>query len=65
MIDRKDKIEMVLKPARFCGTDTQEAAQAWLRLVRELEFMTEPEARQPRFKGLLNAINIAATNDQS
>ena len=60
---RKDKIELVLKQAqKLSGC---EAAIAWQRLRRELEFMSEPEARPPRFARLLRAIWVAATNEQS
>jgi len=60
---RKDKIELVLNQSqKLYGND---AAQAWRRLCRELEFMTEPESRMPRFKGLLHALWIAASNDQT
>ncbi len=62
--DRKGEIEQVLKQARKnLGTD--ESSFAWHRLCRELANMTEPEARMPRFKGLLRAIWVAATNEQS
>lgn len=63
MTDRKDRLENVLKQAeRLDGT---EAIQAWRRLCRELSAMTEPEARMPRFNGLLHALWIAASNDQT
>lgn len=61
--DRKEKIEQVLAKAKeldFC-----DAADAWERLCVELEAMTEPEARPPRFAGLLRAVWVAATNEQS
>ncbi len=64
--NRKDKIEQVLAQARKIddGTDA-EVVQAWRRLCRELEFMTLPESRPPRFAGLLRAVWVAATNEQS
>lgn len=62
-IDRKERLENVLTQAE--RLDGLEAIQAWRRLCRELSFMTEPEARMPRFNKLLNALWIAASNDQS
>lgn len=61
--DRKDKVEAVLVQAQ--KLDGHEAVQAWRRLCRELEFMTQPEARMPRFNPLLHALWIAASNDQT
>lgn len=61
--DRKDKIEQTLVQAQ--KLDGLEAIQAWRRLCRELEHMTQPEARMPRFNGLLHAVWIAASNDQT
>jgi hypothetical protein len=61
--DRKDRVEMVLAKAQRLGGD--EAAQAWGRLCRELGNMAHPEARMPRFNGLLHACWIAASNDQT
>lgn len=68
--DRKDKIEQVLKQALKVdsGPSPQrdaEIVQAWRRLCRELGHMTHPEARMPRFNGLLHAVWIAASNDQT
>lgn len=63
-IDRKGKIEQVLIWASNQG-DSQGDAMAWQRLCRELEFMTTPEAKPPRFNNLLRAIWVAATNEQS
>jgi len=62
-MNRKDQVEMVLKQAQ--KLDGEEAVQAWRRLCRELEFMSHPEARMPRFKKLLHACWIAASNDQT
>jgi hypothetical protein len=64
MKDRKDEIELVLAQAQKLIGDP-EASVAWHRLCRELEGMTQPEARPPRFAGLLRSIWIAATNEQS
>lgn len=64
MSERKERIEMVLVQAQK-AVGTEEAALAWQRLCRELEFLTEPEARMPRFSGLLRAVWVAATNEQS
>ncbi len=61
--DRKDKLEMLLSQAE--KLDGTEAIQAWRRLCRELGHMTHPEARMPRFHGLLHAVWIAASNDQT
>lgn len=61
--DRKDRVELVLATAR--KLDGDEAVQAWRRLCRELEFMTEPEATMPRFNALLHACWIAASNDHT
>jgi nitrate reductase alpha subunit len=61
--NRKDKIELVLAQAQ--KVDGTEAIQAWRRLQRELGHMTHPEARMPRFKQLLHAVWIAASNDQT
>ena len=63
--DRKDKIEQVLKQAQKADVTPEEAQRAWHRLCRELSHMTEPEARMPRFNGLLRSIWVAATNEQS
>lgn len=63
--DRKDKVEVVLKAARNIAHAPLETNQAWLRLCRELDFMVQPEARMPRFNTLLNAVWIAATNEQT
>lgn len=67
--DRKDKIEQVLKQAQKidsgCALGEAEMVQAWRRLCRELEHMTNPESRMPRFNGLLHAMWIAASNDQT
>lgn len=64
-IDRKTAIEQVLREARKVGSSTHEMEQAWLRLIRELEFMCDPEASMPRFKGLMHSLWIAATNDHT
>lgn len=65
--DRKDKIEKVLKQAQELegANGYLASAQAWGRLCRELGNLTHPEARMPRFNTLLNAIWIAASNDQT
>lgn len=63
--DRKTSIENVLREARKVGSDEHEMCQAWLRLCRELEFMTDPEARMPRFNSLMHSLWIAATNDHT
>lgn len=61
-MDRKGQIEMTLVQAeRLVGTE--EAPIAWQRLCRELRFMSEPEARMPRFSNLLRTVWIAATNE--
>jgi hypothetical protein len=62
-LDRKDKVELLLAQAE--KLDGNEAIQAWRRLVRELGHMTHPESRMPRFNGLLHAVWIAASNDQT
>lgn len=62
--DRKARIEQVLTQAQK-AVGTGEASLSWQRLCRELESMTEPESRMPRFNGLLKAVWIAATNEQS
>ncbi len=64
-IDRKSAIENVIREARKHSVDINECEQSWLRLLRELEFMCEPESRMPRFNQLLNALWIAASNDHS
>lgn len=61
--DRKDRVELVLAQAQ--KLDGPEAVQAWRRLCRELEHLTQPEARMPRFNALLHATWIAASNDQT
>lgn len=63
--DRKDKIETVLAQAEKLYLSDSEMVQAWLRLCRELGHMAHPEARMPRFNGLLHAVWIAASNDQT
>jgi len=63
--DRKDKIEQVLKEVQKSDVTPEEAQRAWHRLCRELGNMAEPEARMPRFNGLLRSIWVAATNEQS
>ena len=63
--DRKGKIENVIRQAVKLEIDEHEMALAWHRLCVELEHMAEPEARPPRFNRLLDAIWIAATNEQS
>lgn len=63
LLVRKDSIEMVLTQAE--KVDGTEAIQAWRRLCRELGHMTHPEACMPRFKTLLHAVWIAASNDQT
>lgn len=62
--DRKTKVEQVVMQANAL-IGTKGAALAWIRLCNELEFMIEPEARMPRFNGLLRAVWVAATNEQS
>lgn len=64
MSDRKDRIELVLVQAQKQMDGTAEV-QAWRRLCRELEHMTQPEERMPRFDTLLHALWIAASNDQT
>lgn len=61
--DRKEKIELVLTQA--LNLDGDDAVQAWRRLCRELDNMTHAESRPPRFNGLLHAVWIAASNDQT
>jgi hypothetical protein len=63
--DRKTKIEQTLAQAQKLSLDYNETRQAWCRLCRELEFMSDPEAKTPRFNGLLHAIWIASTGDLS
>jgi hypothetical protein len=63
--DRKTKIENTLAELEKVLASETETRQAMLRLKRELEFMCLPEARMPRFKGLLHAIWIAFSNDQT
>ena len=63
--DRKTAIESTLKAMRKVSGHPNDCQQAWLRLVREMEFMADPEARMPRFKGLMHAVWIAATNDHT
>ena len=63
--DRKTQIEYTATQAEKLTASKDEMAQAWMRLTRELVNMTHPEARSPRFSALLNAIWIAATNDQT
>lgn len=55
---RKDKIEKVLRRAE--KHDSIGSAEAWRRLCRELENMTHPEARTPKFKDLLRCLWKAA-----
>lgn len=62
---RKDQVEQVLKQANKIAHDAHETSQAWLRLCRALEGMIEPEARMPRFKELLDAVWVAATNEEA
>lgn len=61
--DRKGQVEMVLEQAQ--KLDGHEAVQAWRRLCRELDAITQPESRMPRFDKLLHACWIAASNDQT
>lgn len=61
--DRKTRIELTVRQARKLSG--LEAALAWDRLWTQLEAMCEPEARAPRFNGLLRAIWAAATNEPS
>jgi len=63
--DRKDRLELVLKQALKAKGCEDEEVQAWRRLCRELCHMTDPEAKMPRFNGLLHAIWVAASNDQT
>lgn len=61
--DRKTRIELTVGQAqKLSGFD---AAVAWRQLWKNLEGMCEPEARPPRFNGLLRAIWAAATNEPS
>lgn len=62
--DRKTRIEQVVRQSNAL-IGTSEAALAWVRLCNELEAMTQPESRMPRFAGLLRAVWVAATNEQS
>lgn len=62
--DRKTQIEQAVFASNAL-VGTGEAAVAWNRLCNELEAMTQPEARPPRFDALLRAIWVAATNEQS
>lgn len=64
-VDRKTRIESTLIQARKIAADSNATRQAWLRLIRELEFMSDPEAKMPRFNPLLHAVWIAATGDQT
>lgn len=64
-IDRKTAIENTLRQLDKTAVSQHECEQIAMRLKRELEFLCEPEARMPRFKGLLNAVWIAVSNDQS
>lgn len=64
-IDRKTKIEQTLRQANKISEDVWESHRAWVRLCNELGNMVEPESRMPRFNGLLNAVWVAATNEQS
>lgn len=63
--DRKDKIEQVLTAATRVAESETESLVAWNRLCKELENMTLPEARMPRFHALLRAIWVATTNEAS
>lgn len=64
-IDRKATIESLIKQARKVSWSPHECQQSWLRLIREMEFMTDPETMMPRFNRLTHAIWIAATNDHT
>lgn len=64
-IDRKTKIDRTAAEAQKLCDDNNEIRQAWFRLIRELEFMSDPEAKMPRFNQLLHAIWIAASGDQT
>jgi hypothetical protein len=61
---RKDKIENVLAQCERIES-AEGVNQAWIRLCRELRFLSDPESRPPRFEHLLHAVWIAASNDQS
>ncbi len=63
MTDRKERVEQTLTQAR--KLDREDAALAWQRLCLELEALTHPESKMPRFDGLLRAVWVAATNEQS
>lgn len=63
--DRKSAIENIVKEARKVATSSHEMEQAWLRMVRELEFMCEPEARMPRFNSLIHSLWITVSNDHT
>lgn len=65
MSTRKDEIEKVVRNGKRILISTGESALAWRRFMDELEAMTEPEARNPKFAGILRAIWAAATNEQS
>ena len=62
--DRKEAIDLVILQAENLA-GTSEASLAWNRLCREMRSLSDPEARPPRFAGLLRAVWIAATNEQS
>lgn len=62
-VDRKTRLEQTLRPMRRISGNPNDGHQAWLRLLRELEFMSEPESRMPQFNKLLGAIWTAATNE--
>lgn len=61
--DRKARVELVFH--RAYQLSGKNAEDAWHRLTAELDNMSSPEARPPRFKSLLRAIWAAATNEQS
>lgn len=63
--DRKDKIEQVIQQLSGRAESETESLVTCQRLCKELENMVHPEARMPRFNGLLRAIWAAATNEQS
>lgn len=64
-LNRKDQIENTLKACNKIADSPAEVYHAWNRLRLELEFLSNPEGRNPRFCHLLNAIWIAASNDQT
>lgn len=65
MKTRKDEIDLVAAQCERIAHDPNEVRQAWLRICRELRFLSDPEAKPPKFNALLHAIWIAASGDQT